>query len=175
MCATEIVAKGQMMTKCPSKRPNLWDRGVRKGSNDDQMSFKETNFVKQNWSQWVKWWPNVLQRDQLCETELVAMGQMMTKSPSKRPNLWDRSVRIGSNAEQISLKETKFMKQKCSRSVKCIGSCPIALLVRRQLGGSTVPYWYLNANKSSFWRWISNEIEINSNTSMEIINRDSAN
>ena len=101
---------GQMMTKCPSKRPNLWDRSVRIRSNDDLMSFKETKFVKQNWLQRVKWWPNVLQRDQICETELVAMGQMMTKCPWKSRNLWDRSVRIGSNDDEMSFKESKFVK-----------------------------------------------------------------
>ena len=110
LCEAEIVAKGQMMTKCPSKRPNLWKRGVRIGSNYDQMSFKETNFATQNWSQWVKWWPNVLQRDQIYDIEVFARGQMMTKCSSKRPNLWDRSVRIGSKDDQMSFKVTKFMK-----------------------------------------------------------------
>ena len=109
---------GQMMTKCPSKRPNLWDRSIRIGSNDDEISFKESKFVKQNWTHRVKWWPNVLQRDQLCETELVAMGQMMTTCPSKRPNLWDRSIRIGSNDDEISFKESKFVKQNWTHRVK---------------------------------------------------------
>ena len=110
----ELVAMGQLMTKCPSKKPNLWDRSVRIWSNDDQMSFKETKFVKQNWTHRVKWWPNVLEKDKIYVIELVAMGQLMTKCPSKRPNLWDRSVRIWSNDDQMSFKETKFMRQKCS-------------------------------------------------------------
>ena len=118
LCEAEIVAKGQMMTKCPSKRPNLWERGVRIGSNYDQMSFKETNFAKQNWSQWVKWWPNVLQRDQIYDIEVFARGQMMTKFPSKRPNLWDRSVSIGSSDDQMSFKETNFVKQNWLQWVK---------------------------------------------------------
>ena len=139
ICETELDAKGQMMTKYPTKRSNVWNRIGRKGSNDDQisfkgtnlwnrsvpkmlnddeMSFKETNFEKQNWLQWVKWWPNVLQRDQIYEIELVAMGQMMTKCPSKRPNLWERGVRIGSNYDQMSFKETNFAKKNWSQWVK---------------------------------------------------------
>ena len=49
-----MVEKGQMMTKCPSKRPKLSDRSDRIGSNDDEMSFKESKFVKQNWTHRVK-------------------------------------------------------------------------------------------------------------------------
>ena len=33
-------------------------------------------------------------------------------------------------------------------------AAPVALVVRGQRGGSIVPYQYLNANKSSFRRWI---------------------
>ena len=110
ICETELDAKGQMMTKCPSKRPILWDRSVRIGSNDDEITFKESKFVKQNWTHWVKWWPNVFQRDQICETELVSMGQMMTKCPWKRPNLWDRIGCNGSNDDQMFFKETKFIR-----------------------------------------------------------------
>ena len=117
-CETELVGKGQMMTKCPSKWPILWDRSVLIGSNDDEMSLKVKKFVRQNWLQSVKWWPNVLQRDQLCETELVAMGQMMTKCPSKRPNLCDRSVSIGSNDDEMSFKESKYLKQNWTNRVK---------------------------------------------------------
>ena len=113
-----MVEKGQMMTKCPSKRPKLSDRSDRIGSNDDEMSFKESKFVKQNWTHRVKWWPNVLQRDQFCETELVAMGQMMTKCPSKRPTLWNRIGCNGSNDDQMSFKETTFVKQNWTHRVK---------------------------------------------------------
>ena len=140
LCETELVTMGQMMTKCPSKRPNLLNRICCKGSNDEQMSFKETKFMRKKRSHRVNWWSNVLQRDHICETEFVAEGQMMTKCPSKRPTLWNRIGRNGSNDDQMSFKETNFVKQNWSRSVKCIGSCPIALLVRGQLGGSTVPY-----------------------------------
>ena len=109
---------GQMMTKCPSKWPILWERSVRIGWNDDQMSLKEANFVKQNWLQWVKWWPNVLQSDQCYEVELFPKGQMMTKFLSKRTNLWDKIGCEGSNDDQMSFKETKFMRKKCSHRVK---------------------------------------------------------
>ena len=140
ICETKVVAKGQLMTNCPSKRRNLWSRSGGKGSNQVQMSFKETKFMKQKWWQRVKSCPNVLQRDQICETEVfargqlmtncpskrkkmcetevVAKGQIMTKYPSKRPNLWSRSGGEGSNHVQMSVKETKYVKQKCLRGVK---------------------------------------------------------
>ena len=38
-----------MMTKCPSKIPTLLTRSGREGSNDNQMFFKETKFMKQKW------------------------------------------------------------------------------------------------------------------------------
>ena len=114
----EVFPKCQMMTKCPSKRPNLWDRSVRIGSNDDQMSFKESKFVKQNWTNRVKWWPNVLQRDQIYEIEVFVFGQMMIKCPSKRSNLLDRIGWKGSNDDQMSFKETNFVKQNWLQWVK---------------------------------------------------------
>ena len=107
-----------MMTKCPSKSPNLWNTIGCDGTNDDQTSFKETKFVKQNLLRWVKWWPNVLESEQSCETELVGKGQMMTKCPSKWPILWDRSVLIGSNDDEMSLKVKKFVRQNWLQSVK---------------------------------------------------------
>ena len=45
------------------------------------MSFKETKFVKQNWLRWVKWWPNVLERDQIYETEVFAKDEMDGQVP----------------------------------------------------------------------------------------------
>ena len=110
LCETELVAMGQMMTKCPSKWPMLWNRSVPKGSNDDEMSLKVNKFVRQNWLERVKWWPNVLQRDQIYQIEVFAWGEMMTKCPSKSPNLWNRIGRIGSNDDQISFKETKIIR-----------------------------------------------------------------
>ena len=183
ICETKVVAKGQLMTNCPSKRRNLWSRSGGKGSNHVQMSFKETKFmkqkwwqrvkscpnvlqrdqicetevfargqiltncppkrqkvcetevvaksqmmtkcpskrkkiVKQKWSQRVKSWPDVLQRDQIYEAEVVAKGQIMSKCPSKRPNLWSTSGGEGSNHVQMSFKETKYVKQRCLRGVK---------------------------------------------------------
>ena len=115
---TDVFAVGQMMTKCPSKRPYLLNRIGCDGPNDDQMSLKETKFINQNWLGLVKWWPLFLQGDQIYEIEFVAMGQMMTKCPSKRPNLWDRSVRIRSNDDLMSFKETKFVKQNWLQRVK---------------------------------------------------------
>ena len=118
MCETEVVAKGQIMTKCPAKRPNLWNRSGGKGSSHVQMSFKETKFMKHKWWRRVKSCPNVLQRDQICEKEVFARGQILTKWPSKRPNLWSRSGGEGSNHVQMSFKVATFMKQKWWRRVK---------------------------------------------------------
>ena len=63
---------------------------------------------------------------------------MMTKCPSKRQNLLNRIGCDGSNDDQMSLKETKFMKQKCSRRMKWMGKCPVSLVVRGQNGGGAV-------------------------------------
>ena len=140
-CETEVVAKGQMMTNCPSERSNLWNRRVCKGLNDDQMSFKETIYVNQKCSRRVKWLTNCLskrqkicetkvvaegqmmincpsKRKKMCETEVVTKGQIMTKCPSKRQNLWSRGGCEGSKDVQMSFKETKFVKQKCLRGAK---------------------------------------------------------
>ena len=45
------------------------------------MSFKETTFVKQNWLRWVKWWPNVLKRADIFETEVIAKDEMDGQVP----------------------------------------------------------------------------------------------
>ena len=127
---TDVFAVGQMMTKCPSKRPYLLNRIGCDGPNDDQMSLKETKFINQNWFGLVKWWPIFLQGDKIYEIEFVAMGQMMTKCLSKRPHLLNRIGCDGSNDDQMSLKETIFMKQKCSRRMKWMGKCPVALVIR---------------------------------------------
>ena len=141
ICETKVVAKGQLMTNCPSKRRNLWSRSGGNGSNQVQMSFKETKFMKQKWWQRVKWWPNVLQRDHICESEVFAKGQMINQVSFKETkNLWNRSGREesnddqmsfeekkklwnrsgckGSNHDQMSCKKTKFVEQKWLRRIK---------------------------------------------------------
>ena len=53
-------------------------------------------------------------------------------------------------------------------------AAPVALVIRGQRGGSKVPYQYLNVNKPRFRMWSCNEIEIYSNTDIEIIRSDCA-
>ena len=124
ICETEVVAKGQLMTNCPSKRRNLWSRSGGKGSNQVQMSFKETKFMKQKWWRGVKYWPNGLQRDQIYEAEVVAKGQIMSKCPSKWPHLWSRSGGEGSNDDQMSFKETKFFETDVVAKGQMMTKCP---------------------------------------------------
>ena len=105
---SEVFTKDQMINQlCFKETKNLWNKSGGEGSIDDQLSFKKTKFMKQKWWQRVKSCPNVLQRDEIYEAEVVAKGQIMSKCPSKRPNMWNRSVCEGSNINQLSSKETK--------------------------------------------------------------------
>ena len=64
--------------------------------------------MKQKWWRRVKLCPNVLQRDQICETEVFARGQILTKWPSKRKKFCESEVVAkGQMINQLSFKETK--------------------------------------------------------------------
>ena len=65
--------KGQMITKWPSKRHNLWNRSGCELSNDDQMSLKRTTLWNRCGYEGSKM-TKCPSREQPCETEVVADG-----------------------------------------------------------------------------------------------------